>query len=432
MLAVLRHRNLALLVAAQTISFTGSFVLFVGLPFYVYELTGSGLATGALFMAQTIPQLALGSVAGVFVDRWDRRHIRMTADVVRVVVLLPLLAVPSTDWVWIVYAVALTEAAIGQFSNPATLAIIPRLVAPQHLVQANSLNSTTSHVALLVGSALGGTLLAIGGLSLVVFVDAATFLASALLVLLIPAALGKLEPTTDAAATAARRSVFSELTEGLALVRADRLLVAIFAASTLVGIADGIILAGIVIFVRDVLDAGSVGFGWLLTARGLGGVLGGLIVAQFGVRISERRLMPAAIFAMALIFAGLANIHILPVAMLMLLLTGPPAMAFMVSVQTLLQRTVADAFRGRVFGVYATVVSIASLTGMGLSATTLDSIGPVAIFNVAAACNLLATAALLLAFRRAPAPDPAPEDRHPAATNAPALHTSEVLSDLDR
>ena len=93
MLAVLRHRNLALLVAAQTISFTGSFVLFVGLPFYVYELTGSGLATGALFMAQTIPQLALGSVAGVFVDRWDRRHIRMTADVVRVVVLLPLLAV---------------------------------------------------------------------------------------------------------------------------------------------------------------------------------------------------------------------------------------------------------------------------------------------------------------------------------------------------
>ena len=99
MLVALRNRNLALLVAAQTISFTGSFVLFVGLPFYVYELTGSGLATGALFMAQTIPKLALGSIAGVFVDRWDRRRTRIAADLLRVV-LLPLLAVPSTEAVF--------------------------------------------------------------------------------------------------------------------------------------------------------------------------------------------------------------------------------------------------------------------------------------------------------------------------------------------
>jgi hypothetical protein len=66
MIAVLCNRNFSLLVAAQTITFTGSYVLFVGLPFSVYALTGSGPATGALFMAPTIPQLAFGSVAGVF------------------------------------------------------------------------------------------------------------------------------------------------------------------------------------------------------------------------------------------------------------------------------------------------------------------------------------------------------------------------------
>ena len=428
MLVALRNRNLALLVAAQTISFTGSFVLFVGLPFYVYELTGSGLATGALFMAQTIPKLALGSIAGVFVDRWDRRRTRIAADLLRVV-LLPLLAVPSTEAVWIVYVVALTEAAIGQFAEPATLAMIPRLVPSELLLQANSLYTTTRQVALLLGSSLGGILLAIGGLSLVISVDAATFLASALLVLLIPAALGKLEPapddtdTTDAPETASR-SVLSELTEGLSLVRANRLLVGVFTASTLLGIADGLILAGLVIFVRDALDAGSVGLSWMFTARGLGGIIGGILIARYGVLIPERRLMPAAALAMGLIFAVMANVHYLPVAMLMFLLTGTPGMAWMVSVQTLLQRTVADAFRGRVFGVYATLVSVSALTGMGLSATTLDAIGPVTVFNAAVASNLLAAVALLFAFRRITT------NSAPAATTATATAT-EATQTLD-
>lgn len=414
MLVALRNRNLALLVAAQTITFTGSYVLFVGLPFYVYELTGSGLATGALFMAQTIPQLALGSIAGVFVDRWDRRRTRITADVLRILVLLPLFAVPSTEAVWIVYAVALAEAAIGQFSNPATLAMIPRLAPPQHLLQANSLYVTTRHVALLIGSSLGGVLLAIGGLNLVVSVDAATFLASALLILLIPAALGRLEQSPDDEPAPARSSVLSELTEGLALVRANRLLVAIFAASTLLAVGDGLILAGLVIFIGDVLHAGEVGFGAMLTARGFGGILGGIIVARYGARLSERRLMPAAAFAMALIWLGMANLQYLPVAMLMFLLTGTPAMAWAVSAQTLLQRTVADAFRGRVFGVYSTITSVAALTGMGISAATLDTIGAVTIFNAAVVCNLLAAVALVLAFRRTPT------DSDPAVVEPPS------------
>lgn len=421
MIQALRNRNLALLVAAQTVTAIGSFVLFVGLPFYVYQLTGSGLATGALFMAQTIPQIALGSVAGVFVDRWDRRRTRIVADLLRVIVLLPLLAVPSTEWVWLVYAVALTEAAINQFSDPATIAIIPRLVSPGQLIQANSAYATSRHLALLVGSSLGGVLLALGGLTLVVAVDAATFLASALLILLIPAALGKLErstPTADAPTPAARTSVLSELTEGLALVRANRQLVAIFSASTLLAVGDGLILASVVIFVGDVLHAGEFGYASILTARGFGGIIGGIAVARYAPRISERWLMPAAAFAMALIFAGMGNIHYLPVAMFMFFLTGGPAMAWMVSAQTLLQRTVADAYRGRIFGVYITVGSVSALTGMGIASLTLDTIGAVAIFNIAVACNLLSAAALVLAFRRAPAPHQQPIDESTSAEPA--------------
>lgn len=407
MIATLRNRNLTLLVTAQTITFTGNMVLFVGLPFYVYELTGSALATGALFMAEAVPPLALGSIAGVFADRWDRRRTRIASDLIRIVVLLPLLIVPVTGWVWLVYAVAVTQAAVVQFSGPATLAMIPRLVPPERLVQANSLNALASNIAMLVGSAMGGVLLAFGGLPVVVLVDAASFLASALLVVLIPSALGKPERAPDEtgdAAGGAVRSVLSQLREGLLLVRRDRRLVALFSGSALVGIADGLIMAGIVVFVREVLDSGSMGFGWLLTARGLGGVIGGVMVAQIGGRVSERRMMPVAALGTAVLLAGLTNIHYLPVAMVLILLTGIPAMAWGVSVQTLLQRAVADAYRGRIFGVFTTVMSVASLLGMAGSASTLDAVGAVTIFNVAVACNLLAAVVMFVAFRRVPEP----------------------------
>jgi len=74
MLAALRQRNFALLWFGQLISLLGDWILFVALPFYIYTLTGSTLATGIMFMVQTLPRLFLGSVAGVFVDRWNRRR----------------------------------------------------------------------------------------------------------------------------------------------------------------------------------------------------------------------------------------------------------------------------------------------------------------------------------------------------------------------
>src|SRR6202140_1528925 len=72
MLAVLRQRNFGLLWVGQNISMVGDWVLFVALPFYIYALTGSTLATGIMFIVQTLPRLFFGSVAGVFVDRWNR------------------------------------------------------------------------------------------------------------------------------------------------------------------------------------------------------------------------------------------------------------------------------------------------------------------------------------------------------------------------
>src|SRR5713101_2598217 len=100
MLSVLRQRNFGLLWFGQLISIIGDWVLFVALPFYVYDMTGSALATGTMFAAQLLPSLLLGSLAGVFVDRWNRKRVMIGADVLRGCVLLLLLVVRSPEQLW--------------------------------------------------------------------------------------------------------------------------------------------------------------------------------------------------------------------------------------------------------------------------------------------------------------------------------------------
>ena len=125
MLAVLRQRNFALLWGASLISEVGTLMLYIALPFYVYAHTGSTLATGAMFVVQSLPAVALGSLVGVFVDRWDRRRTMMVADLARAVLILLLLTVRARSGLWAIYVVAGVEATISLFFYPASGALAP-------------------------------------------------------------------------------------------------------------------------------------------------------------------------------------------------------------------------------------------------------------------------------------------------------------------
>nr|MBA3944488.1 MFS transporter [Herpetosiphonaceae bacterium] len=93
MIATLRRRDFALVWLAGLISMMGNWVLYIALPIYIYQLTGSALATSAMFVAEMVPALLLGSVAGVFVDRWDRKRTMVVANLLLTLGLLPLLLV---------------------------------------------------------------------------------------------------------------------------------------------------------------------------------------------------------------------------------------------------------------------------------------------------------------------------------------------------
>ena len=99
MLTILRRRNYGLLWIAQLISMIGDWAMFAALPFFIYQVTGSVMATGAMFMIQVVPSLVFGSVAGVVVDRWDRRWTMIGSSLFRGAVLVILLGVRSADMI---------------------------------------------------------------------------------------------------------------------------------------------------------------------------------------------------------------------------------------------------------------------------------------------------------------------------------------------
>ncbi|HLE58976.1 MAG TPA: MFS transporter, partial [Candidatus Limnocylindria bacterium] len=186
MLAVLRQRNYALLWFGGLVSMLGDFVLFVGLPFEIYRLTGSTLASAGMVLAFLVPSILLGSVAGVFVDRWDRRRLMVAVNLLQAVSLLPLLLVGELG-LWVAYAVLVVESSLSQLFSPAQVALMPSLLAggKDELLTANALSGVGRHLARLIGPALGGVIVAAGGLAAVGVVDSISFVASAGLLALI-------------------------------------------------------------------------------------------------------------------------------------------------------------------------------------------------------------------------------------------------------
>ncbi|HYP40200.1 MAG TPA: MFS transporter [Chloroflexia bacterium] len=406
MLALLRQRNFSLLWFGGLISFTGDWVLFVALPLYIYNLTGSVLATGTLFITSLLPHVLLGSVAGVYVDRWDRRRILIITNGLRALFLLPLVLVGSADMVWLVYVVSLFPNTLRQFRTPAENALLPKLVGEDNLVPANALNSLNNNLARLAGPAFGGVLFATLGFTASVLVDIATFLVAGVLIALIsaPASVTKAEVTEAAAPP----NVWHEWVEGLRVVRHNRTVVALFAVLCINSLVECIVWDLLGTFVKDVVGGGANEFGWLLSAQAVGGLLGSLVVGGVWKKVPAWKLVALNFVALGVVDLLIFNIPILLVGLTLFALAGLPVAGLQVGAQTLFQTSVDDRFRGRVMGAFATTSALAMLAGQAIATFFGDALPIVPLLSAEALLNV---AAGLVALRllRPSAPKPAAE-----------------------
>jgi MFS family permease len=420
MFAVLRQRNFALLWFGGLISYIGDWILLTALPVYVFTLTQSVLATGLMFAISMVPSVLLGSVAGVFVDRWDRKWTMVVTNLARAPLWFSLIFVDSVERLWIVYLVAFTSRCIAQFGGPAEDALLPKLVGEDHLLNANALNALNNNLARLIGPALGGVVFGAFGFGLVVILEAASFLISGIMVALInaPASVTRATHEAHEEEEAKPRSVLGEWKDGISIVRHNSTVAALFILLGFNAVAEGILSVLMVIYITVVIGGGALEFGWLLTAQAVGGLLGGLFVGQLSKRVKPKQLVGPGFLLLGIIDLLIFNIPNLPVALILMAVVGLPVVALQAGVMTLFQTSVPDRFRGRVLGAYGTTYSLVLLASTLFTSFFGSAIGVVLMLSAAATLDVLAG---LAALKLLPITSEGKESTAPTISRTPEL-----------
>lgn len=400
MFAVLRRRDFALLWTAGFVSIAGDWMLYAALPYFVFQRTGSTLATAGMTAAELVPSMLLGSVAGVFADRWDRKHLLVACNLAQAVTVLGLFLVAAAGAVWPVYLVGVVAACIAAFASPAEDALLPTLVDEAELVEANALGALNNRLGRLVGLPAGAALLGTLGLDGVIVADAASFAVAATLLRWVaphtsPSGAG--EPV-GAEVTNAARAFWREWRDGLSIVRRDRTITGIFMVLGLMTFGGTMLDPVTVAWVRDILHRGADTYALLLTTHAAAGIACSLLIGHLGRHLTTRQLMGWTSVIAGAALAVKYNLPTVSVAYPLTVISGFTSVASSVGVTSLLQQTIPDTHRGRIFGALGTTGALLSLAGAAVAGALAGIVGITQTLDIAAGLVALSGVVVLLAF----------------------------------
>ena len=376
--ALLRtNRNFRLLFIGQTISQLGDWFNAVAVYALLLDLTGSATAVAWMMIVQFLPVALVGPIAGVVVDRVDRRRLMIVADVVRGVLILGLLLVRRPEDVWLAYVVMALTVSASAFFEPARTAIIPSFTTAEELMPANALASAMWSAMLAIGASVGGVVTAVAGRNVAFEINAASFFASALFI-------RKTQYRSPTARPALRSGIaavtgVSDLVEGFRYMRKQSQVAALMCVKAGWGLAGGVLLL-LTIFGQRIFPLGgstAAGIGVLYGARGVGAGLGPIVLRWILGQHPRtlRRVIGPAYFIVAIFYVGLSVAPTLTLASLCVLFAHVGGSILWVFSTVLLQMEVPDRFRGRVFAVELALVTLTTSISSYWTAFALDRAG---------------------------------------------------------
>ena len=232
-LAIFRNRNFTFLWLGQLVSTIGSSLATLAASILVFRLTGSALSVGLMLMATAAPSLVVGLIAGVFVDRFDRKRIMIAADLLRggLVVLIPILIPYNIVWL---YVIIMLTSAIGQFFEPAHASVLPEIASDEELAAANSFIAISSFGSTAIGFAASGLIAAQFGIEWAFYLDGLSFVLSALFIYLV-----RIQPTV-AKGRATVKTVVRNLRSGLSFLFENPILKSLYLVSLPVFLSFGL------------------------------------------------------------------------------------------------------------------------------------------------------------------------------------------------
>jgi MFS family permease len=401
-----RAPSFRLLFLSTFASGLGTWLAVIALSVDVYARTHhSAKWVSALLIVDFLPAILIGLFLGPLVDRVSRKLLMAGADVVRLAVFC---ALPFADSPGAIVGLAAVAGVATGFFQPAVYAGLPNLVAEEDLAAANSLRRSTDYVTTILGTLAGGIVTSASGPHLAYWLNAASFLASALLLVRIPGRL--LEPPPGP-----RRGHWRELAEGYRVVRSSRPLVLVLVAWTAASMSMGLINVSEIALAQDSFDAGRFGFGLLWSASGIGLAAGSFVAASWLERRGMRLVYAASIALLAIGTGGAAASPNVWVAVWCVLVGGLGNGAGVVYTGLLVQKGAPEEVRGRAFTLLMGSTYAVLGLGMIVGGPLTDALGARWTYALAATiCGLAAVAAHVLArslprdtLQPAPFPKPA-------------------------
>jgi len=374
---LLKTRDFGWLWSGQVISQIGDGLTKIALLWFVYNLTGSALKMTIIGVLQTIPPLLLGPLAGVYLDRLPKRGAMIVIDLVRaaLLVIIPLLSMMgwlTLAWLYVVvFVIALFSMAFG----PALNAAIPLLVKKDQLTRANAIMQSSMTIGQLLGPGISGMLIAVIGAQNVLYVNAATFLVSALCKIPI-----KIRKDTDGRrAGASKQALFDDLRTGFRFVFVQhRLLLVLMIAAALFTLGSTGFVYLLPVIGERVLHADAITLGWLWSALSVGILATTLWLAFRKQDNLCRRLwiiLGAAVVGGLAVF-GLNWTGSLAVAAGLIVVIGGSSGLVTPIVSASLQEMTPKDLLARVFSVFNTGTMALAMLGMTVFGWAADRYGP--------------------------------------------------------
>ena len=343
-LAAFRYRDFRLFWISLFVSNIGTWMQMTATNWLLYQLTGSPVQLGLNGVFRAIPAISLGLISGTFADRYDRKRLLLSTQLVLALVTLGLAVLDHSGniQVWQIYAFTFVSASVGSFDGPARQALFPSLVPRAVLPNAVALNSLLWKGAALLGPTLGGIAISLMGTSGAFYANAASFLAVVVALVLMH---------TPSPARQKQRDFLSETRAGFSYIVSRPVIRGVMimeGISSLFGLNHAVLT----IFASDILQVGAGGFGLLQSARGLGAVVGSSLFIAMSHRSDHGKILiySAILYGIGFAFFGLSPSFLLSLGLIAFV--GTTDTIWSASRSTILQLITPEKFRGRVMGVF--------------------------------------------------------------------------------
>jgi MFS family permease len=352
MLRALRRRNYRLFFTGQSVSLIGTWMTRIATSWLVYRLTNSALLLGVVGFVGQIPSFLLAPVAGVLVDRWNRRRLLVATQAMAMAQSLAMAVLTLTGAVkiWHVIALSAFQGVINAFDMPARQAFVVEMVdTPDDLSNAIALNSSMVNAARLLGPSLAGVIIAEVGEGWCFMLDGVSYLAviASLLLMALPGVIAR---------QVEEENLVRQFREGwnyIVAFKPIRNILLLLALVSLVGMPYTVLMP---VFANEILGGGPYTLGWLMAASGVGALMGALFLAARRTVLGLGKFIPAMAGAFGAGLIAFSFSRTLWLSLLLMIVTGLGFMAQMAVSNTLLQTIVDEDKRGRVMSFYTAAV----------------------------------------------------------------------------